>query len=331
MFSKIKKQLQPKIKMLGNALAKNPLITRMIEILGFRDYDLPLAQSEDSRFLVLLIALMSFLSVLACSGTFALNDMASRWSSGLENKVTIEIAVETNDGHLLSNKTVRKETKKLAKGLKNNPMIKSLAVLSSAEIQELISPWIGDSLTLNDIPLPGLIAIELRNTNQKSLNTLKSDMLKLSKYARLETHHEWLGDLINFTRTLKNLSLFITLIIASVTIIAITAGIRTRLAIHQKEVRLLHAMGATDHYIARQFQRHAMILSLKGGLLGTVFGLITTAIIIILSSHSDTTLIPTIKISSAGLALLCLIPIIASIIATITSRFTVLRNLSKIP
>ncbi|PCJ00203.1 MAG: permease [Alphaproteobacteria bacterium] len=331
MFSKIKKQLQPKIKTLGSVLAKTPLVMRMLENLGFRDYDLPLAQSEDSRFLVLLIALMSFLSVLACSGTFALNDMAARWSSGLENKVTIEIAVETKDGHLLSNKTVRKETKKLAKGLKNNPMIKSLAVLSNAEIQELISPWIGDSLTLNDIPLPGLIAIELRNTNQKSLNTLKSDMLKLSKYARLETHHEWLGDLINFTRTLKNLSLFITLIIASVTIIAITAGIRTRLAIHQKEVCLLHAMGATDHYIARQFQRHAMILSLKGGLVGTVFGLVTTAIIIFLSSHSGTTLIPTIKISSAGLALLCLIPIIASTIATITSRFTVLRNLSKIP
>lgn len=331
MFSKIKKQLQPKIKNLTIALEKNPFVMRMLKNLGFRDYDLPLDQSEDSRFLVLLIALMSFLSVLACSGTFALNDMTARWSSGLENKVTIEIAVETKDGHLLSNSTVRKETKKLAIGLKNNPMIKSLAVLSSAEIQELISPWIGDSLAINDIPLPGLIAIELRNTDQKSLNTLESDMLKISKYARLETHHEWLGDLINFTRTLKNLSLFITLIITGATITAITAGIRTRLAIHKKEVLLLHAMGATDHYIARQFQRHAMILSLKGGLIGTTLGLIITAIVIILSTNSGTTLIPTIQINTTAILLLCSIPIIASLIATLTSRFTVLRNLSKIP
>lgn len=331
MFSKIKHQIRPRISALKNTLAKNPLIIRALESLGFRDYDLPLEHSEDSRFLVLLIALMSFLSVLACSGTFALNNMATRWSSGLENKVTIEIAIETKDGHLLSNNTVQKETKKLAKALKNNTVIKSLTILTNAEIQELISPWIGDSLTLNDIPLPGLIAIELRYADQKSINTLESDILKISKYARLETHREWLSDLIKFTNTLKNLSLFITLIIASVTITAITAGIRTRLAIHKKEVQLLHSMGATDNYIARQFQRHAMVLALKGSIAGTILGLFVTIIVIALSARSDTVLIPTIKISTTGIIILCIIPIIASLIATITSRFTVLHNLSKMP
>lgn len=331
MFSEIKKLLKKHITSAFNALTDAPLVIKLREHLGFRDHDLPLDKSEDSKFLMLLIALMSFLSVLACSGTFALNNMTNRWSSGLENKVTIEIAVETKEGHLLSNNTVKKETDKLAKELKNNSLIKSLNVLTNAQIQELISPWIGDNLTLNDIPLPGLIAIELHTSNPKSLNTLRSDIQKISKYAYLETHHEWLSDLINFAKTLRMLSLFIAIIITGITIIAITAGIRTRLAIHKKEILLLHAIGATDHYIARQFQRHAMIISLKGGLLGAIVGLVVTITIILLSQHSDTKLIPAIEISKTGIFILCSIPIIASIIATIASRFTVLRNLSKIP
>ncbi|MGH1377684.1 MAG: cell division protein FtsX [Alphaproteobacteria bacterium] len=331
MFSKITNNLKQSTKSLVSSLKHSPLILKSRESLGFRDHDLPLDKSEDSRFLMLLIALMSFLSVLACSGTFALNNMTHRWSSGLENKLTIEIAVETKEGHLLSNNTVRKETQKISKSLKGNPLIKSMSVLTNSEIQELISPWIGDNLTLNDIPLPGLIAIELHRADAKSLNTLRSDIKKISKYAYIETHHEWLSDLINFAKTLKLLSIFITLTIVGVTVIAITAGVRTRLAIHKKEILLLHAIGATDHYIARQFQRHAMVLSLKGGVIGTVIGFLTTIVIIVSSRHSDTTLIPAIEISIIGILALCSIPIMASIIATIASRFTVLRNLSKIP
>ncbi len=321
----------PALKTLGNNIAKNKYIARTLKNLGFHDYDLPLHKSEDSQFIIMLIGLMSFLAVLSFSGMFALNDMSRRWSSGLENKVTIEISVETKDGALLSNNTVKRETKKLANQLEKHPIIKSLSVLSKNDIAELISPWLGDDIALNDIPLPGLISLELKESNENILKMLKRDIEKISKYARLETHHEWLSDLIKFTNILKSLALFIAGIISIITIIAITAGIRTRLALHKKEVNLLHHMGATDNYIARQFQRHAMILSFKGSLIGTVLGLIIIGIIIWLSSKSGTSLIPKIEVNSSAVIFLCLIPVIAAVIATVTSRYTVLRSLCKMP
>ncbi len=303
----------------------------LLKYLGFRDYDLPLHDSEDSRFLILLVGLMSFLAVLACSGTFALGNMTDRWSSGLENKVTIEIPVETKEGHLLSNRTVNKETKKLASRLKNNPIIKSVKILTSEEIQELISPWIGKDLTLNDIPLPGLIAVELRRSDADSIDMLRANIEAISKYAQLETHHEWLADLISFTNSLKILSLFITLIIGGATIIAIAAGVKTRLAIHNKEVELLHHMGASDNYIARQFQRHAMILAFKGGVIGALSGLFITGIIVVLSKNTGSPLLPAIEIGYLGALFLFTIPAIAALIAIITSRLTVLRSLAEMP
>ncbi len=305
----------------------------ILKNLRYREYDLPLNESEDTKFLILLVGLMSFLAVLACSGAFALNNMTKRWSSGLENKVTIEIPVETKEGILLSNITINEETEKLAKKLKSNKIVKSIKILTNEEIQELISPWIGKELTLNDIPLPGLIALELKNSDKKSIEKLRLDIKNISEYAYLETHHEWLKDLISFTNSLKALSVFIAIIIGATTIIAISAGVRTRLAIHNKEVELLHHMGASDSYIAHQFQRHAMILALKGGGIGTLSGLIVTAVIIIVSKskNMEAALIPSMEISFIGFLFLLTIPIIAAIIAIITSRFTVLRSLTKMP
>ena len=330
-LSKIFSAIQSSIADTGHFLAKNHYIGLILKYLGFRDYDLPLNQSEDSRFLILLIGLMSFLAVLACSGTFALNSMADRWSSGLENKITIEISPETKEGHLLSRNTLRRSGKRISNTLKNHANIKKINTLTNEEVRELISPWIGDNLTLDDIPLPILIAVELHKADAASIKTLEEKIQEISKHARLETHHEWLSDLLKFTRTLKSLALFVALIIAGTTVTAITAGIKTRLAIHNKEVELLHSMGATDNYIARQFQRHAMVLALQGASVGTFIGLIITLIVMALSTHSGSSLIPVVHIGITGFIFMISIPFIASLVAAITSRFTVLRSLTKMP
>ena len=338
MFSKIKSSIgaisgkvaSAKTRMFG-ALTNNKYGKTLKGAMQDQQYDLPLNNSQDSRFLILLIALMSFLAFLALSGTFALNTMTNKWSSGLENKVTIEISVETKDGHILSQDTVLKETKDLYAMLSMHPSVKSAEVLGNAEIQELISPWIGNDLSLGDIPLPGLIALELRKIDADGMHALKKDIRKISKHANLETHQEWLSDLINFTRTLRLLALLIAIIIGSITTIAIASAVRTRLAIHHSDVELLHYMGATDQYIAKQFQKHTMMLSLKGAVIGTAAGLVVLFFFTFLSRHSGTDLIPVIQVGVFGVVTLCLIPILASLITILTAHLTVLRSLAKMP
>lgn len=299
--------------------------------LGFRDYDLPLEQSDDTHFLTLLIALMSLLAVLACAGMVSLNGMAHRWSTGLENKVTIEIPVETQSGYLLSDDTVESETQKLYREFENHPLIKSIKILEQEDIQGLLSPWIGENLTLDDIPLPGLLALELKNSASENIEVLKRDIRDVSEYANLETHHEWLADLINFVNALKNISVIVLIIILTTTIIAIITGIRTRLAIHHKEIDLLHAIGATDNYIARQLQRHAMIIALKGSLSGTIIGLILTYIITIIANSAKSDLLPRIDISMTHTFIFMSIPVLITLITLASARYTLLRSLSKMP
>ena len=300
-------------------------------ILANKNNDLPLNKGNDTNFIILLIALMSFLAVLALSGTIAIDTMTNRWSSGLENKVTIEIAVETKDGHILSQETIDQETLSLYNMLSEHPDVKSANILNHEDIQELLSPWLGQGMSLEDIPLPGLIAVELRNIDEQGLKALKKKIEDTSSYAQLETHREWLSDLIHFTSALQMLAFIITLIIGAITIVAISYAVRTRLELHHNEVELLHHMGASDNYIAEQFRDHAIILSFKGGAIGTVAGLIITFILTLLSRNSGTDLIPVINVGAWGIIILCLVPVIVCIIAVITSHLTVLRNLAKMP
>jgi cell division transport system permease protein len=320
----IKTKLQPCIESVHLLIKKhNPLKDQ--------NYDLPLNKGSDANFLILLISLMSFLAVLSLSGTIAISKMTNRWSSGLENKITIEIAVETKDGHILSQETIGQETLSLYKMLSKHKDVKSANVLSDEDIQELLSPWLGQEMSLKDIPLPGLIAVELRNIDEKELKALSEEINKTSNYAKLETHREWLSDLINFANALKTLAFVVTIIVAFITVVAISYAVRTRLALHHNEVKLLHHMGASDNYIAKQFRNHSIILSFKGGIIGTACGLVVTFVLTLLSRNTGTDLIPVIHIGAWGIFLLSIVPIIVCMIAVITSYLTVLRSLAKMP
>lgn len=310
--------------------AKKQLDTALDRIV-LREYDLPLHKGADAGFLTLLVSLMSFLAILSLTGTFALSGMTARWSSGLENKVTIEIPIETSEGHLLSRDTMEKETKKVAAKLDKNPNVKDIKVLSDRDITELVSPWLGSEINFDEIPLPTLIAVEVKISNAETLTVLADDIKEASEFAVLQTHQDWLDDLIRFARTLQYLAFSIALIVSAATITAIAAGIRARFAIYKKEVELLHLMGASDDYIARQFQKHAIIIALKGGAIGAIAGIFVTIIIIILSGFSGTSLLPRIEISIIQFLALSLVPILACMIAGIVSRITVLRTLAKMP
>ncbi len=296
-------------------------------------YDLPLNKSSDTKFLLVLVTLMVFLTVLALSGSLALRDMSKRWSSGLENKVTIEIPIETKDGHLLSQDTVRKETRKLKTELENHPFVKSAHIVEDKEIGRLLDPWIGEDLLFSEVPLPGLIAIEIRENTPIpiTIDDFRKDLAEMSHYANLEDHQEWLGELIRFAAILQSLAMIIAVIIIGTTVTAIIAAVRARMSIHKKEVELLHLIGAPDKYIARQFQRHMTIIAFQGSVLGTFLGLLAVFILMVFSTFIDSPLIPSLEISFISFIILLSFPLFFPAIASVTAYQTVLRSLKNMP
>ncbi len=296
-----------------------------------RRYDLPLNKGSGTGFLILLVGLMTFLAMMALGASFALSVLQSRWSSGLENRATVEIPSEDHNGNLLTAAEVRGAAGLLSDMLVNHPAVAAAHIMPESEIRDLVRPWLGDGLILNDMPLPGLISVTMKPDSSDSLPGLREKIVMLVPHARLDAHEGWLAEVLRFTGALRFAAAILVFTIGITTVTAIAGAVRARLAIYRAEVELLHLMGATDNYISRQFQRYAMIAALQGGVAGTVAGATIIFAIRMVSGRMDVNLLPGFALEPSQIAALCALPLLAALIAVATARQTVMRVLTTMP
>lgn len=296
-----------------------------------RRYDLPLDRNAGNKFVKILVGLMTVLLMLSLSGAFALSGLAERWSSGLEGKASVEIPAKDINGILLPQEDIKTATQKIALMLEDDKTIETVTVLSEAEIIALISPWLGDDIDTQTTPFPGIISLTFYKQADINKAALIKNIQNIAPQARLDTHESWLNDVLRLTNSLRFAAYVIVLVIGLTTIVAIAGAVRARLSAYKEDLELLHLMGAQDNYIARQLQRHTMILALQGSFLGFVFGLILLVIMAWLLSSKDLTLIPEFTLDGGQKIILFLIPIIISVMAMGTARLTVLRTLKQLP
>lgn len=296
-----------------------------------RQYDLPLNKGNGTLFLKILIALMTFLAILGLAFSFTLSEMTNRWSAGLENKASIEIPAQDINGAILPQETVNILTSDVSTFLKNHPAIESVEIMSVEEIAELVSPWLGENLTFDNVPLPGIISIGFKEDIEFDMKAIETRLKKIAPQAILDTHESWLKDILKFTGALNFAAVLITLVIGVTTIIAITGAVQSRMAIYHEELQLLHLMGAEDSYISRQLQRYMLILSFQGALIGTIFGGLALTIIGWLAGKMDISLLPDFTLSGAQILTLLSLPILIAFVSMFTARQTVLRVLVKMP
>lgn len=296
-----------------------------------RQYDLPLNKGSGTLFLMTLIAMMTFLIIMAVASSFALHEMTRRWSSGLENKITIEIPAQNDDGKLMSRDEIFTLTRSIANALYRQPGITDIHVLGNEEIAKLVEPWLGDDFLGTEIPIPGIIALNLENTDVRTLQNIHTRITSIYKNARLDTHEEWLNDLLRFTGALQLAAALVVLVIGVTTVTAVAGAVRSRMDINRAEVELLHLMGASDRYITRQFQRHSLIIAMKGGIVGTVAGAAAMISIGWVAGEMGVAVLPDFSLAPWQVIVLALSPLLAALISSSTARWTVRRVLRTFP
>ncbi|MEM7679867.1 MAG: permease [Pseudomonadota bacterium] len=296
-----------------------------------RQYDLPLERSSGTNFLMLLIALMTFLIIIAMIGSVGINRMTSAWADGLENKATIEIPAEKSDGTLRSQEQIDNFATDVAKMLTENQYVNDFQILSKDDVAELVSPWLGQDVLLNDIALPQLISVEFHSRGTDVINDMTQSLALINDNIRLDTHESWLAELLKITNTFQIAGALIVIIIAFTTITAVAGGVRSRMAIYRADIELLHLMGATDEYITQQFQRHALIISAKGSAGGTMFALFILILMGTLHISGMSSIPETGIITGSNFTILLFTPLFACLVSIVTARTTVLRELAQMP
>jgi len=147
--------------------------------------------------------------------------------------------------------------------------------------------------------------------------------------ASVDDHKQWLAGLlrlIDAVRLVAAIVLGLVVLAAVATVVFVT---RTGLDVHRRVIDIVHLVGATDGYIAGQFQANALTLGLLGGIGGLALAGLTLVVVAALLSGIDENLLPPLSLAPGQWILLAALPLIAALLAMLTARWTVLGSLRR--
>ena len=285
--------------------------------------DLPLDKDALSQFLPWLIAFMVYLAVIAMMGMILLASTAARWDKGVSGTLTVQISpAETQD----------KDSERLQKVLfilGKVPEVKKFETFDDDKMIALLKPWLGSAIVSGDLPLPRLIDVELKSGSKLDLEKLSKLFNNSLTGITIDDHSVWLERMVKLTRGFEGLAAIVLIFIGLATIGTVIFTTRTGLAIHRNAIEVLHFIGAQDSYIASQFANRALILGLKGGVIGLFLAIPTLWVISTLAQQIDSSLLPEINLSLIHYTIGLILPLLISLIAMVTARLTVIKTLSR--
>ena len=144
-----------------------------------------------------------------------------------------------------------------------------------------------------------------------------------------ENHARWGGRLIGLARSIWLVALLVVALIGLATVITVIFATRTGLRIHRRVIALLHLIGAHDRYIARQFERQALWLSLQGAIVGIAFAIGTVFGVAHLAGRVELEPATGAIFTPVQWGIFACVPVVAAAVALFTARITVLRALRR--
>jgi cell division transport system permease protein len=286
-----------------------------------RRTDLQLERDSLGRFLPWLIAFMVYLSVLAFAGMLALDDVATRWDRGISGSLTVQMVSVDSGGE--------KQATAVLKVLNSTPGISSAQFLNPDKLMVLLEPWLGSDALVAELPLPRLIDVTLETGTKINIAALERRLKAVAPGAIVDDHGVWLEHLINLIQTIKALALAVLLFIVLATIGTVIFATRTGLAIHHEAIEVLHLIGAQDSYIARQFASRALMLGLRGGLLGLMLAVPTIWGIGTLARSLQAGFLPEFSLGLPHWVVLSSLPVVVALVAMVSARLTVMKTLAR--
>ncbi len=294
--------------------------------------DLPLERDETSRFLPWIVAFIVFLAALALAAALVVDEAVSSWNRGLSSAVSVQVPPPAGGD-------VAAGERRLAAVLqvvRATPGVAGAEQVPEEKVRALLEPWLGGAGGLDALPLPALVDVRLADPDNVDLAAMTAQLQAISPEISVDSHRLWLDELIGRVRWAQIVAIGVVLLNGLAAFGTVVFATRTGLMVHQRIVEVLHLMGATDRYIARQFAMQALRLGLRGGLIGIVPALLALVLVTQLGGEwaggdFGGWLGPEIALRPWQWALLLLVPLVTAAIAVYTAWRTVMRMLERLP
>jgi cell division transport system permease protein len=279
-------------------------------------------QGLSGGILVAVIGVMVFLAAMALAGGLALSSAVDQWRDALSRDLTVQVAAGPQ-----ADAAVERTLAVLAA----MPGIATARALPRPELEALLEPWLGAGNVPADLPLPRLVDVNLAPGAKLDAAAIQARLDREAPGAKVDDPQTWLSGVVGLARRAQVLlAAAVALVLAALVAIVIFAT-RAGLNANRGLVDLLHLIGAHDTYIAGVFQRHFMMLGLKGAVAGLALAALAGLLLVGLGAVggvAEGAFLGGIMLSPAQWAIIAaLAPLVAGM-TTLTARITMRRALA---
>jgi cell division transport system permease protein len=280
--------------------------------------------------LTAVVAIMTFLAAVTSGGVAMVIGTASEWQSDIAREMTIQIRPTPGndiDAQILKAVSLARAT----------PGVTEVRAYSKAQSDRLLEPWLG-GLSLDELPVPRMIAVRVGPSVRLDVAALRQTLTAQVAGASLDDHRGWIDRMRRMAAAAVAGGLGIFGLVLAATVLSVAFATRGAMASNRPIVEVLHFVGAKEAYIAGEFQRHFLVLGLKGGAIG---GIAAMAFLALAGPVSDlfvgsageaqaTALFGAFSIGTVGYAMVAFEVILIAVITAITSRQVVIHTLRTI-
>jgi cell division transport system permease protein len=289
------------------------------------------AGTVTGRSLTVVIAIMCFLACLTAGAVYMMYQAANAWLANMSNEITIQIEpVENAD----TDQTVRE----IVSFLRLRRGIATVNPLDARDSAKLLEPWLGNIDALKDLPVPRLIAIEIDGRTPPDLGRLAALLKDQFPNAVLDDHRQWRKQIQAVTRSFVLGGFAILALVGLATVGIIISATGSAMAANRDIVEVLNFVGATDRFIAHEFEKHFLTLGIRAGVIGAALAMIvfwTLPMIMVLLGGGSVgldelqRLVGIGSLDLLGYMILAMVVVIIAALCMVTSRFGVFRILNQ--
>jgi cell division transport system permease protein len=289
------------------------------------------SSSIAGRSLAAVVAIMTFLAALTTGAAMLVVSTANDWQADVGREVTVQVRPAAG-------RDIEADVSKAVAAARAAPGIADVRAYSKAESEKLIEPWLGAGLRLDDLPIPRLIVIKLAPGVTPNFAALRQALANQVPTASLDDHRGWMERMRTMAGTAVICGLAVLGLVVAVTMLSVTFATRGAMATNRPIVEVLHYVGATDSFIASQFQHHFLLLGLKGGAIGggaaiILFGCAEAARAWLAGTPSGdeaAALFGSLSIGVKGYVAIVIQIVVMAVVTALVSRYTVKRTLETI-
>ncbi|MDB5511168.1 MAG: transporter permease [Enterovirga sp.] len=208
-----------------------------------------------TRALAGVIVILTFLAALAAGAAEIVAVGSAEWTSSISREATIQIRPRPG-------RDVEADLERAAETARTEPGIAEARVVSKAESDGLLEPWLGNGAELASLPIPRLVVLTLAPGAGRDLSGLRARVTAEIPAASVDDHGAWIGRLSSLANAMVGIAASLVGLALAASALAVAFATRGVMAGSRDVVEVLSLVGAEDGFVAREFAMRFLTLGL---------------------------------------------------------------------